>query len=168
MDNHFWERNSDSRPHMLKMDFQLWFLIRVTVHPEGNPHISKQTDINKHNPLLESVSEALNEYQEFPEPHLNSYKLQILVELLDSLPWGNIIPTMAHAHLVYHDLAIDKFSGTDPDQVAEYIIQLIERKINFALGDELADDGELAICTFRKKALFLLITSRTSCWVARE
>ena len=65
---------------------------------------------------------------------------------------------MDNAHLAYPDLAIDKFSGTDPDQDAESFIQLIERKINFALGDAPADAGELANYTFRKKALlsFLL------------
>ena len=42
---------------------------------------------------------------------------------------------MAATHLAYPDLALDKFSGTDPDQDAESFIQLIERKINFALGD---------------------------------
>ena len=59
---------------------------------------------------------------------------------------------MANAHLAYPDLAIDKLSGTDPDQDAESFIQLIDRKINFALGD--ADAGELVNYTFRKKALF--------------
>ena len=61
---------------------------------------------------------------------------------------------MANTHLAYPDLAIDKFSGTDPDQVAESFIQVIERKINFALGDAPADAGELANYTFRKKTLF--------------
>ena len=61
---------------------------------------------------------------------------------------------MANAHLAYPDLAIDKFSGTDSDQDAESFIQLIERKINFALGDAPADAGELVNYTFRKKALF--------------
>ena len=61
---------------------------------------------------------------------------------------------MANAHLAYPDLAIDKFSGTDPDQDAESFIQLIERKINFALGDASADAGKLVSYTFRKKALF--------------
>ena len=60
--------------------------IRVTAHPEGNLIISKQTDIDKHNPLLESLSEALEDYEDFPESYLNSYQLQILGELLDSLP----------------------------------------------------------------------------------
>ena len=48
---------------------------------------------------------------------------------------------MAAAHLAYPDLAVDKFSGTDPNQNAESFIQLIERKINFALGDAPGDAG---------------------------
>ena len=59
--------------------------MRPTAHPEKNPSISKQMDINKYNPLLESLSEALDDYEDFPEPHLNSYQLHILGELLDSL-----------------------------------------------------------------------------------
>ena len=43
---------------------------------------------------------------------------------------------MANAHLAYPDLALDKFSGTDPDRDAEALIRLIECKINFALGTE--------------------------------
>ena len=69
----------------LKWTFNYDFWIRVTAHPEGNPNVSKQTDINKHNPLLESLSEALDEYEDVPEPHLNSNQLHILGELLDSL-----------------------------------------------------------------------------------
>ena len=49
------------------------FWIRVTAHPEGNPSIWKQIDINKYNPLLMSLSEALDDYEDFPEPLLNSY-----------------------------------------------------------------------------------------------
>ena len=65
-----------------------------------------------------------------------------------------IIITMAAAHLAYPELAVDKISGTDPDQDAESFIQLIERKIIFALGDAPGDAGELANYTFWKKALF--------------
>ena len=61
---------------------------------------------------------------------------------------------MANTHLAYPDLAIDKISGTDPDQDVESFIQLIEQKINFALGDAPGDAGELANYTFSKKALF--------------
>ena len=60
---------------------------------------------------------------------------------------------MANTHLAYPDLAIDKFSGVDPDVDVESFIQLIERKINYALGDAPADAGELVNYTFRKKAL---------------
>ena len=69
----------------LRWTFNYDFWIRVTAHPEGNTNISKQIDINKHNPLLVSPSEALEDYENFPEPHLNSYQLHILGELLDSL-----------------------------------------------------------------------------------
>ena len=61
---------------------------------------------------------------------------------------------MANAHIAYPDIAIDKFSGTDPDHDAEFFVQLIERKINFALGDAPGDAGKLANYTFGKKALF--------------
>ena len=62
---------------------------------------------------------------------------------------------MADAHLAYPDLALDKFSGTDPDQDAEAFIRLIECKINFALGTEPeAAELEHVIYLFRKKALF--------------
>ena len=63
---------------------------------------------------------------------------------------------MGHTHLAYPDLALDNFSGTDPDQDAESYIQLIERKIVFALGDAPGDADELANYTFWKNALFWL------------
>ena len=68
---------------------------------------------------------------------------------------------MANAHLAYPDLALDTFSGTDPDQDAEAFISLIECKINYALGTEPDEaDAEHVIYLFRKKAFFL-ITKRT-------
>ena len=69
---------------------------------------------------------------------------------------------MANAHLAYPDLALDKFSGTDPDQDAEAFIRLIECKINFALGTE-PDPGDLehAIYLIQEESLILLITKRT-------
>ena len=54
----------------LKWTFHYDFWIKVTAHREGNANISKQTDINQHNPLFESLSEALDEYEDFLEPHL--------------------------------------------------------------------------------------------------
>ena len=62
---------------------------------------------------------------------------------------------MANAHLAYPELALDKFSGTDPDQDAEAFIRLIECKIIFALGTEPeAAADEHINYLFRKKALF--------------
>ena len=61
---------------------------------------------------------------------------------------------MANSHLPYPDLALDKFSGTDPDPDAEFFVQLMETKINFALGDAPADPDDLISFTFRKKAFF--------------
>ena len=71
----------------MKWTFNYDFWIRVTAHPEGKTNISKQLDINKHNPLLVSLSEALDDYEDFPEPHINFYQLLILGEILDSLFW---------------------------------------------------------------------------------
>ena len=64
-------------------DYDYW--IRVTAQPERNPNISKQIDIIKHNPLIVSLSEAPDDYEEIPELYLHSYQLHILGELLDSL-----------------------------------------------------------------------------------
>ena len=61
---------------------------------------------------------------------------------------------MATAHLAYPDVALDKFSSTDPGQDAESFVQLTESKINCALGDAPADPDDLVSYTFRKKALF--------------
>ena len=72
---------------MLEMDLQLSLWIRLTAHPERNSNISKQIDIKKHNPLLVSLSETLDYYEDFLEAHLNSYQIHVLGELLDSLFW---------------------------------------------------------------------------------
>ena len=68
---------------------------------------------------------------------------------------------MANTHLAYPDLAIDKFSGTDPDQDAESFIQQIELKFNFALGDAPADAGEL-VNYIQEKGVVFFFTPRTS------
>ena len=69
----------------LEWTFDYDFWIRVTAHPQENPSISKQINIDKHHPLLESLSEALNDNVKIPEPHLNSLQPHILGELLDFL-----------------------------------------------------------------------------------
>ena len=61
---------------------------------------------------------------------------------------------MAYTHLAYPGLALDMFSGTDADQDVEAFVPLIERKINFALGDAPVDLDDLVSYTFRKEALF--------------
>ena len=69
----------------LERTFNFDFLIKMTAHSEENPKISKQINIDKHHPLLESLSEALKDYVKLLEPHLNSFQLHILGELLDFL-----------------------------------------------------------------------------------
>ena len=69
----------------LKWTFNYDFWMRVTAHPERNPSILKKIDIIEHNPFLEYISEAQNDYEDFPEPQLNSHQLHILGELLDSI-----------------------------------------------------------------------------------
>ena len=105
--------------------------------------------------MFKSLATALLNYYEFPEPHLNEFQLHVYGELVDhpsyKVDWTTI---MAKTHLAYPDLTLDKFSGADPDQDAESFVQLIERKINFALGDAPADLDDLVSYTFRKKALF--------------
>ena len=132
----------------------------MITHPVENPNISKQKDNNKHHLLLESLSKAQNDYVNFPEPHLDSHQLHILGELLDFLFWEDITLEMANTHLAYPELALGKFSGTDPDHDAEAFICLIECKINFALGTKPneADDAHV-ICLSRKKGLFSSLLS---------
>ena len=69
----------------LEWTFNYDFRIILTAHPEENPNISEQININKHHHLLGSLSEALINYVNFPEPHLNSLQLHIPAELLDFL-----------------------------------------------------------------------------------
>ena len=69
----------------LERTFNYDFWIRVTAYSEENPTISKQINIDKRHPLLESLSEALNDYVKLPVPHVNSLQLHILGALLDSL-----------------------------------------------------------------------------------
>ena len=69
----------------LKWTFTYDFWIRVTAYPERNPSISKQININKNNLVIEYVSEALNDYEDFPEPLINSHLLPFPGKLPDFL-----------------------------------------------------------------------------------
>ena len=124
----------------------------MTAHPERNRSLSKQIDFNQHNPLLGSLSEALEDYEDFPEPHLNSYQLHILGELLDSLFWRYNPHNGQYSSCLYWSSHRQIFWHRSQSQDTESFIQLIERKINFAPGDAPGDAGELANYTFRKKA----------------
>ena len=63
---------------------------------------------------------------------------------------------MANTHLAYPDLAIDKFSGTDPDQDAESFIQLIEQKLTLLLETHLETRLSLQTTLSGRKRCFLL------------
>ena len=92
------------------------FSISVEIHPQGNPKASQLLDLDEPHPLFKSLATALLNFYEFPEPHLNEFHLHVYGELIDHLSykfdWTTI---MANTHLAFPDLALDNFSGTDPD-----------------------------------------------------
>ena len=61
---------------------------------------------------------------------------------------------MAENTVSFPDLALDKFSGNDPDQDAKSFLLTVENKINFSLGSRPTDVADRARYLFRKKALF--------------
>ena len=69
----------------LKWTMDYDFCVRVTAYPLGSPNVSKQIDLVDHHPLLTSLTDALNLYEAFREPHLNPYQLNILEELMEYL-----------------------------------------------------------------------------------
>ena len=124
-------------------------------NPPRNPKASQLLDIDDLHPLFKSLATALLNYYENPEPHLSEFQLHVYGELVDHLcckvDWTTV---MVSTHLAYPDSALGKFSDTDPDQDAESFVQVIERKVNFALGDAPMDPDDLVSYSFRKKALF--------------
>ena len=56
----------------LELTFNYNFWMRVTAHPQENPNILKQINIDKYHPSLESLSGALKDYVELPEHYLSS------------------------------------------------------------------------------------------------
>ena len=87
MDHYYWQRYSSSCNCMLEMDIELWFLDmsdflsrKKTKYFETKRHYSAS-------PLLASLSEVLNDNEDFLEPHLNSYQLHTFGELLNFLFW---------------------------------------------------------------------------------
>ena len=59
--------------------------MRVTAYQLGAPNISEQIDLDDHQPLLRSLTDALHLNEAFPEPHLNSHQLENLEELMEYL-----------------------------------------------------------------------------------
>ena len=51
----------------LKWTFNFELCVRVTAYQLGSPNISKQIDLDDHNPLLRSLTDALHLYEAFPE-----------------------------------------------------------------------------------------------------
>ena len=67
----------------LKWTFNYDFCVRVTAYPLGAPNATKQIDSDDDHPLLRSLIHALTLYEVSPEPHLNSYGLEILEVLIE-------------------------------------------------------------------------------------
>ena len=134
--NCLWTITTKSRSITVNINYLKWtfnyvFWIRVEIQPQGNPKAFQLLGIDELHPLFKSLATALLTCYQFPEPHLIEFQLHFFGESMDHLSykvdWATI---MANTHLAYPDLALDKFSGTDPDQDAESFVQLIERKIN--------------------------------------
>ena len=62
---------------------------------------------------------------------------------------------MAENTVSFPDLALDKFSGNDPDQDAKSFLLTVENKINFSLGSRPTEIAGGARYLFRKKHYFL-------------
>ena len=52
---------------------------------EQAPNPTRPTDLDDHHHLLRFLTDALNLYEAFPEPHLNSQQLEILEGLMEYL-----------------------------------------------------------------------------------
>ena len=152
----------------LKRTFNYDFCIRVTAHPQGVSNVLKQKDVDDHHSLLRSLTDALKLYEVSPEPHLNTHQLDTeggVIEYMElNFYWNN----EAHTQLAHPDLALDKFSGTDPDQDAEPFIQLTKRKINCALGDAPGVVDNFRKLNFQEKSTVLCFSPSTSRWVVWE
>ena len=69
--------------------------------------------------------------------------------MFDYLDWNK-----ANTPHTYLDLVVGNFFGADFDQDTESFFQLIDSKVNFAVGNAAGDAVELANYTFGKNALF--------------
>ena len=84
-------------------------------------------DINKTHPPFGSTATTIRHFHEFPQPHSNNWQLHVSKELMNALSLTKKKnDTRTATHLAYHELALDNFFGTDPDQVAELFLQLMK------------------------------------------
>ena len=67
----------------LKLTFNYDLCVRVSAYPLGAPNVSKQIDLDDQHPLLRSLTDAHNLYEDFRERHLNSHQLESLEELIE-------------------------------------------------------------------------------------
>ena len=58
----------------LTFNYDLW--VRVKIHPQENPSISRQLDINELHPLFKSLTEALLKYYNFRNSFQTSFNLK--------------------------------------------------------------------------------------------
>ena len=98
-----------------KRTFNYDFCVRVKAQPQGAPYVLKQIDLDGHHLLPNSLTDALNLYDAFPESHINTHVLDILEELIEFLDLNFRWSLMAATQFANHDLATDNSSGTDPD-----------------------------------------------------
>ena len=71
----------------LKWTFNYGFWICVEIHPQGNPIASQLLDVDELHHLFKSLPTALLNYYEYPEPHLNEFRLHDYGELMDHLSY---------------------------------------------------------------------------------
>ena len=68
-----------------KRSFNNDFYVQVTAHPQGATNVSKQLDLDDLHSLHRSLTLALDLYEAFPEPQLNTQQLKNLEELTEHL-----------------------------------------------------------------------------------
>ena len=71
----------------LKWTFDYDFRVRVEIHPIGNAKAPQLLVIDELHPLLQSLSTALLNYYEVPEPHLKEFQFHVYGELMDHLSY---------------------------------------------------------------------------------
>ena len=84
----------------------------------------------------------------------NIYIENSIAELYSAIAQVRITLEIAQNAVSFPDLALDKFSGNDPDQDVESFLLTVDNKIDFSLGSPPKAADDAARYLFRKKALF--------------